>query len=349
METVKIPDRRTTPKPASKQSVRETSRLPANLHPALGVTELLEQIFVSLQYSDMLLGARSTCKFWRDCIERSNTLKKNCLRIPDFQTEEDERLYYADSPEIGRHHDSETGFRLTRLIQKGQWKATDIDAWMGTRTKSALDAFFNNTNESSISFLKARKALNEVEDSECDPSVYFSIVDDRHIHIHKTCRDIIACITPFGLASFRSNIKHNSPFDIQRKLLAHLKHYLGRNTKAPWANHQLTRPAITKLYLFQDYLPIPAAWLPGRAIENEKGITVGQLLSVFVDLIKTNIQAYTLRDWMKAYRIYFETSYMMIDGLLLGPEVSIRKNVATYKAKVFSQSDELQTLVRTIF
>ncbi|KAL5433208.1 hypothetical protein PMIN06_011770 [Paraphaeosphaeria minitans] len=319
METVKIPDRRTTPKPASKQSVRETSRLPANLHPALGVTELLEQIFVSLQYSDMLLGARSTCKFWRDCIEGSNTLKKNCFRIPDFQTEEDERLYYADSPEIGRHHDSETGFRLTRLIQKGQWKATDIDAWMGTRTKSALDAFFNNTNESSISFLKARKALNE------------------------------ACITPFGLASFRSNIKHNSPFDIQRKLLAHLKHYLGRNTKAPWANHQLTRPAITKLYLFQDYLPIPAAWLPGRAIENEKGITVGQLLSVFVDLIKTNIQAYTLRDWMKAYRIYFETSYMMIDGLLLGPEVSIRKNVATYKAKVFSQSDELQTLVRTIF
>ncbi|KAL5388341.1 hypothetical protein DPSP01_002917 [Paraphaeosphaeria sporulosa] len=77
------------------------------------------------------------------------------------------------------------------------------------------------------------------------------------------------------------------------------------------------------------------------------GVT-GQLLSVFIDLVKTDIRSYTKRDWVKAYRIYFATSYTMIDGFLLSPEISRGRNVAIYKKKVLSQTEELQTLVQTM-
>lgn len=82
---------------------------------------------------------------------------------------------------------------------------------------------------------------------------------------------------------------------------------------------------------------------------SEKGIIVRQLLSVFVDLVKTDIRSYTDRDWVKAYRIYFATSCKMIENSLIGSEVKTRLNIMVYNVKVLAHSEELQTPFGTIF
>lgn len=78
---------------------------------------------------------------------------------------------------------------------------------MAPQTRNILDPFFNDANKASLSFLNARKALDEdgvnivnhiycslrltaslqVENSECDFSVWSSHCNDTYIHIHKTC------------------------------------------------------------------------------------------------------------------------------------------------------------------
>jgi hypothetical protein len=336
------------------------------MHCVLGITELLEKILENLQYGDLLLSAMPTSRFWKECIGGSVKLRRICFQIPEFEAAEEKHAGEPDSPEISRRHDPETGRHLARLSQNEQWEPTPTVALMEPWLAASVNTFFASTNEDSIRISSCQKALDNGQISILDHVKcnfllkYFSDLEDpgytspirnwrfERIKAHKTCKDIIWGVTPFGLAIFKDKIKYNSPFDIQHKLLAHLKHLQGTNTTASWATHQLTRPASTEIYLLQDYTLNTSPLFPGRIIKNEKGITVGQLISTWVEILKMDIESYSDQDWAAFYRIYFETSYTIIDGLMLGPDVDRLRNIQIYRAKVVEQSEELQRVVRTI-
>ena len=374
----------TTPESDAANIARQDDQFaptPAGLYPVLGITELLEQFLVNLEHKDLVLGAKLTSKYWKECIEGSIISKKICFEIPDYETG-DECFRAMNNPEIFSRRDSQTGLYHTKLTPTSEWKLNGVPR---PRFASAVHAFFAATNEATLSAPKARKALSS---GQISLGTYMSCLrillalvkredpdrSDKEIKnellgccwpsgnsgIHKTCQITLLRIVSLGygarLVFLQDKYEKNSPFDIQDQLLDHLKRCQGSITKASWASRQVTRPASTTMHLLQAsrYASWPET---SRTIENDDGITVQQLLLAVIEILVTKTQSLSPVDWFHAFETYARTSTTIIDGMKLGPAsvdyaipvIETPQNLQVYKDKVLAQCEELQALVRDMF
>ncbi|KAF1959722.1 hypothetical protein CC80DRAFT_545162 [Byssothecium circinans] len=73
----------------AKPSTIEGTQTETAAQKALSITELLENIILSLSLADTLLNAQCVCNFWKNCIGGSVEIQKNCFAIPEIQADKD--------------------------------------------------------------------------------------------------------------------------------------------------------------------------------------------------------------------------------------------------------------------
>ncbi|KAF2645014.1 hypothetical protein P280DRAFT_535723 [Massarina eburnea CBS 473.64] len=106
-------------------------------HKVFGVAELLENILLNLDATDILYNAPRVSRFWKECIDGSDALDKNCLFVPDIEPDKDkcDTLLFPDFP---KYEDQFTKLK-EYLISEGTWMHGLSEAKSGRSYQDSYD------------------------------------------------------------------------------------------------------------------------------------------------------------------------------------------------------------------
>lgn len=286
---------------------------PTSMHPMLGISELLEQVFDNLTISEILLRAQIVSKLWKACIDGSTKLKLKCFLIAEHEKEEDELF--------------------TKFRQLGKIEEVCFHPYRDSLCRK----FTEKTECTLITLATARKAFAEgmldyplyedIRDSLClasyDPQSSTSVLEQIYTvfpsypkyigvnpwRLHPLLQDLTfgskACndyeLTGYGGHLFMIyKLGDFLVFPSIKQFIGSLWKILRRQPNTVWTK-PISRPVCKQVTVVAGHCSELRDRTGWKTTQNEVGITVQDLFLLIAEAFENKLQEYSRVHWDAEY------------------------------------------------